>query len=105
MKNRAGVLIVTVLILALAVSVSNFWSHVTQQRNLKTARTSAELVKKEIGVEARFAAIQLGEYTGGGGQLFIFGSVQDTQSLDELQSLVSKLNLPVSIKWDVRIQK
>ena len=75
-----------------------------QGANLKTIERHLPSVIASIDSDERFDRIEAGRYTGGGGQFFIYGSVDSEASMQALHDRIESLNLPLGVAYRVEIE-
>lgn len=74
-----------------------------QQRNLIAAGEHRLTLDPVIRSDSRFTDVHLGEFTGGGGRLMVYGRVHSTEALSDLQAIVDESNPPVNVEWRVEV--
>lgn len=92
-----------ILAIAVAAALVIGWLFLNPQaRNLRTARRHAAELGPILRADPRFEDVDLGPYTGGGGALWVRGTVLEPAHATALRVLVEGSSA-VRIRWTVEI--
>ena len=103
-KTVLKALWVTLLLVVIALSaveLSHRWdeyqSSTRQLANMARAREHLPLIRKLVEPDKRFEAVNILEYSGGGGSIMVSGTVKSEQDLRDLTQIVQSPLPPVAV--------
>lgn len=92
-----------ILAIAVAVAIVAGWAVLNPQaRNLRTARRQAAELGPILRADPHFEHVDLGAYTGGGGALWVRGTLLEPAHATALRGLIEETST-VRIRWTVEV--
>ena len=104
MKRRLTIISLTIISVLLAFAAIYPYSPAGRQsHNLRLAIQHAEKIRPLLNADQRFSELQVGEYTGQGGAIWIIGYIPDDKAAIDLRRVVESTDPPVAVRYSLTV--